>query len=94
MQRVVYYSSRELNNGNSQWVSDWLLKNKGTCRRIGFGLAVALGVYILGPSIGNWIFGDRFKKMFGSSSKRSDKFTTGLINNRNDCFANSSVQAL
>lgn len=94
MQRVVYYSSRELNNGNSQWVSDWLLKNKGTCRRIGLGLAVALGVYILGPSIGNWIFGERFKKMFGSSSKRSDKFTTGLINNRNDCFANSSVQAL
>lgn len=28
-----------------------------------------------------------------SSSKRSDKYTTGLINNRNDCFANSSVQA-
>ncbi|ONH69018.1 Ubiquitin carboxyl-terminal hydrolase 16 [Cyberlindnera fabianii] len=27
------------------------------------------------------------------SSKRQDKHTTGLINTRNDCFANSSVQA-
>lgn len=27
------------------------------------------------------------------TSKRKDKFTTGLINTRNDCFANSSVQA-
>lgn len=27
------------------------------------------------------------------SSKRVDKYTTGLINTRNDCFANSSLQA-
>ncbi|ODV76269.1 putative ubiquitin-specific protease UBP16 [Cyberlindnera jadinii NRRL Y-1542] len=27
------------------------------------------------------------------SSKRADKYTTGLINTRNDCFANSSIQA-
>ncbi|ODQ62682.1 hypothetical protein WICANDRAFT_25924 [Wickerhamomyces anomalus NRRL Y-366-8] len=27
------------------------------------------------------------------TSKRQDKFTTGLINTRNDCFANSSIQA-
>lgn len=91
MQRIVYYSGNGLNNGNSQWVSNWLYRNRSTSKYIGLGLTVAISVYVLGPTIGGWIFGD---KMFGSSSKRSDKFTTGLINNRNDCFANSSIQAL
>lgn len=91
MQRVVYYTGNGLNNGNSQWVSNWLHRNKGTSKYVGLGLAVAITVYVLGPTVTSWIFGE---KMFSSSSKRSDKFTTGLINNRNDCFANSSIQAL
>lgn len=93
MVKVVYYAGSGLNNGNSEWISQWINRNKSSSRYIGIGLVVALSVYILGPSVSSWIFG---AKMFGSnsSSKRSDKHTTGLINNRNDCFANSSVQAL
>lgn len=52
---------------------------------------MALSLYVLTPTITKLIFGS---KMFSSSSKRVDKYTTGLINNRNDCFANCSVQAL
>lgn len=44
-------------------------------------------LYIFYPSIPKR---KKSKKMF---SKRPDKHTTGLINMRNDCFANSSVQA-
>lgn len=43
--------------------------------------------YILYPSIPRR---NTEAKMF---SKRPDKYTTGLINMRNDCFANSSIQA-
>lgn len=88
---AVYYARAGLNNGNSEWVSSWLRQNRYSLKFIGIGVAVVTSFYILGPTIANLIFKD---KMFGSSSKRSDKFTTGLINNRNDCFANSSVQAL
>ncbi|QLG70620.1 hypothetical protein HG535_0A05610 [Zygotorulaspora mrakii] len=52
----------------------------------------ALSVYILAPTFTKLLFGS--DEMFSSASKRIDKNTTGLINNRNDCFANSSVQAL
>lgn len=44
--------------------------------------------YIILPSLPFQRNTDR--KMF---SKRPDKYTTGLINMRNDCFANSSIQA-
>lgn len=54
-------------------------------------LSAVLSLYVLTPTITRLIFGPA---MFSNSSKRSDKHTTGLINNRNDCFANSSVQAL
>ncbi|KAI5955838.1 hypothetical protein KGF54_001340 [Candida jiufengensis] len=47
----------------------------------------SVSLYILLPSIP--IFQSN-NKMF---SKRPDKHTTGLINLRNDCFANSSLQA-
>lgn len=44
--------------------------------------------YILLPSFPHST--NTLSKMF---SKRPDKYTTGLINMRNDCFANSSIQA-
>ncbi|EGW34819.1 uncharacterized protein SPAPADRAFT_132302 [Spathaspora passalidarum NRRL Y-27907] len=50
-------------------------------------ILVSLSYYILSPSLP---FLNREDKMF---SKRPDKYTTGLINMRNDCFANSSLQA-
>lgn len=43
--------------------------------------------YILYPSL------PRRKTKADMFSKRPDKYTTGLINMRNDCFANSSIQA-
>lgn len=45
--------------------------------------------YILYPSLPS-LKDKNHNKMF---SKRPDKHTTGLINMRNDCFANSSIQA-
>lgn len=63
--------------------------------RFSYGLvtviSAVLSLYVLTPTFTRLIFGST---MFSNSSKRSDKYTTGLINNRNDCFANSSVQAL
>ncbi|KAI5966295.1 uncharacterized protein KGF55_000604 [Candida pseudojiufengensis] len=49
---------------------------------------VSVAFYICLPSIP--LFQSNQRKMF---SKRPDKHTTGLINLRNDCFANSSLQA-
>mmetsp|Transcript_1747 Transcript_1747/g.1736 ORF Transcript_1747/g.1736 Transcript_1747/m.1736 type:complete len:840 (-) Transcript_1747:71-2590(-) len=54
------------------------------------GILVGLSFYILLPSISIPFFPYQKDKMF---SKRPDKYTTGLINLRNDCFANSSLQA-
>lgn len=51
-----------------------------------------LTLYVVSPSIAWYLTSEEDrKKMF--SSKRADKYTTGLINTRNDCFANSSIQA-
>lgn len=54
------------------------------------GILLGLSFYILLPSIDIPFLPNNNKKMF---SKRPDKYTTGLINLRNDCFANSSLQA-
>lgn len=51
-----------------------------------------LSLYIIYPTITSFFqTQEQRDKMF--SSKRQDKYTTGLINTRNDCFANSSIQA-
>ncbi|KGR04206.1 ubiquitin carboxyl-terminal hydrolase 16 [Candida albicans GC75] len=49
-------------------------------------LILSISLYILTPSLPFY----KQKPMF---SKRPDKHTTGFINLRNDCFANSSLQA-
>lgn len=49
---------------------------------------IALAYYILAPSL--FPPSEQERAMF---TKRPDKHTTGLINLRNDCFANSSLQA-
>lgn len=49
-------------------------------------LILSTAFYILLPSLPFY----KKKEMF---SKRPDKYTTGFINLRNDCFANSSLQA-
>lgn len=51
-------------------------------------VAVSVCLYVLAPSLP--ILFTKKPPMF---SKRPDKYTTGLINLRNDCFANSSLQA-
>ncbi|RCK55749.1 Ubiquitin carboxyl-terminal hydrolase 16 [Candida viswanathii] len=50
-------------------------------------LVLSAALYIILPSLP---FTRSNNQMF---SKRPDKYTTGLINLRNDCFANSSLQA-
>lgn len=51
---------------------------------VAISVAIATSYYILAPTL------FPHKQMF---TKRPDKHTTGLINLRNDCFANSSLQA-
>ncbi len=51
-----------------------------------------LSIYILAPTLVT-VFQSQEEKDRMFTSKRQDKFTTGLINTRNDCFANSSIQA-
>lgn len=91
MARVVYYSAGLGGNVNRLWLDSFVNSNSRIIRRLSYGLLVALSLYILTPTITKLIFGSN---MFSTGTKRSDKYTTGLINNRNDCFANSSVQAL
>lgn len=91
MPRVIHILADPVSNVNSQWLN-WFLNSKSKIlRQVSYGALVSLSLYVLAPTITKLIFGP---KMFSSSSKRADKYTTGLINNRNDCFANCSVQAL
>ncbi|SCU94995.1 LANO_0E08922g1_1 [Lachancea nothofagi CBS 11611] len=90
MSYLIYSSTGYYNNGNTDWISNLLQKEHKQLKYFGLAAFTALSIYILTPSL----FGNRESSKMFSSSKRSDKFTTGLINNRNDCFANSSVQAL
>ncbi|GAV53665.1 hypothetical protein ZYGR_0AK01670 [Zygosaccharomyces rouxii] len=92
MAGVVYLVSRgQEQNVNGQWLDRFIQSNGRGIRYIGYGVLAAVSIYVLVPSISSLIIG---KDMFSSHSKRSDRTTTGLINNKNDCFANSSVQAL
>ncbi|SJM85113.1 uncharacterized protein ZBIST_2050 [Zygosaccharomyces bailii] len=91
MPQVVYVVSRGSSNVNGYWLNSFLHSNNKGLRYITYGVLTVLSIYVLAPSVTYLIFGEN---MFSSGSKRSDKTTTGLINNRNDCFANSSVQAL
>jgi len=51
-----------------------------------------LSIYIISPTLTSlFLTQEQKQEMF--NSKRKDKYTTGLINTRNDCFANSSIQA-
>ncbi|KAK9454364.1 hypothetical protein V1511DRAFT_511720 [Dipodascopsis uninucleata] len=54
---------------------------------------VSLGLYVFGPSLPSFLSGvpEHEKTLKGM---RASKYTVGLINNANDCFANSSLQAL
>ncbi|KAM3162917.1 USP domain-containing protein [Lachancea thermotolerans] len=88
MNFITRSSSGFYNNGNTSWIEEIFGKHNKQLQYIGIAAATALSLYVLAPSF----IGGRNDEMF-SSSKRSDKYTTGLINNRNDCFANSSVQA-
>lgn len=66
------------------WNRKTYLEKKSLLLQISLILSISL--YILTPSLPFY----KQKPMF---SKRPDKHTTGFINLRNDCFANSSLQA-
>ncbi|AGO12121.1 AaceriAEL242Wp [[Ashbya] aceris (nom. inval.)] len=72
-------------------VGRFLYETDNIAQRLLLCGTLALTYYILGPTISAWIFPGK-SAMFQNSS-RKDKHTTGLANNRNDCFANSSIQA-
>ncbi|KAH3684772.1 hypothetical protein WICPIJ_004236 [Wickerhamomyces pijperi] len=53
---------------------------------------VLLSVYVLAPTLKYQLLSNAEKEQMFRSN-RKDKLTIGLINTRNDCFANSSIQA-
>lgn len=84
-------------NGFSNSFASWL---KSCCqfilsKRLGSIVLLSSAIfYIIYPSLPPFFSFNKqppaSRKMF---TKRPDKYTTGLINMRNDCFANSSIQA-
>lgn len=89
---LVRYSDR------SQGLSHWLLKYwkyQSFDSKIRMLLIASLSivtVYVISPTI-TYYFKSKQERQRMFNSKRKDKFTTGFINTRNDCFANSSIQA-
>lgn len=59
--------------------------------KAGVGLIGLLVSYIVYPSVKNILFS---KNINGSLASRPDKYTTGLVNKGNYCYANSVIQAL
>ncbi|CEP61913.1 putative ubiquitin-specific protease UBP16 LALA0_S04e03510g [Lachancea lanzarotensis] len=89
MSIVLRTTSNHYRTVNFDWFDKLVERNSKQLRYFGLALFTALSIYVLSPSLLRKGDNDMFSK-----SRRSDKYTTGLINNRNDCFANSSVQAL
>lgn len=76
---------------DTSFIYRFIARNKRIFIFLGLG---SLVFYIISPSLPPFFpfqqSLDTPEKMF---TKRPDKYTTGLINMRNDCFANSSIQA-
>ena len=53
----------------------------------------ALSLWALSPSLSSLFYSPNGQKSLKMFTKRPDKYAAGFINNRNDCFANSSLQA-
>ncbi|CCF58247.1 hypothetical protein KAFR_0E00930 [Kazachstania africana CBS 2517] len=62
-------------------------------RAVSSGLLLTASLYVLLPSVSR-AFNVKKGPLSIEESKRLDRFTTGLLNARNDCFLNSSLQAL
>ncbi|AAS52443.1 AEL242Wp [Eremothecium gossypii ATCC 10895] len=91
LHRVTYPSSVYDGTLSINKVGSFLYGTDNIPQRLLLCGTLALSYYILGPTIYTWLFPGS-SAMFQSST-RKDKHTTGLANNRNDCFANSSIQA-
>ncbi|SMN21214.1 similar to Saccharomyces cerevisiae YPL072W UBP16 Deubiquitinating enzyme anchored to the outer mitochondrial membrane [Maudiozyma saulgeensis] len=63
-------------------------------RKLYFGLGFSLTFYILLPSINDLFWKTIKNEQRHISNGRLDRVTSGLLNNANDCYANSSIQAL
>ncbi|KAK6457897.1 uncharacterized protein RJT20DRAFT_149392 [Scheffersomyces xylosifermentans] len=86
-QDIASLSPFESSLTHNQFIRNWNRKspNQKKFLILELSLLASISYYVLSPSL-PW----NKDKMF---SKRPDKYTTGLINLRNDCFANSSIQA-
>lgn len=67
-----------------------------TSKKLSYSIIALTSLYIIGPSLRHVL-----STLFGSkritedkSNKRLDKYTTGLTNRANECYINSSLQAL
>lgn len=58
---------------------------------ITIGITITISSYIFGPMVSQWLFPCANKN---PDKIRKDRYTTGLQNKHNDCFANASLQAL
>ncbi|AET37416.1 putative ubiquitin-specific protease UBP16 Ecym_1166 [Eremothecium cymbalariae DBVPG len=93
MSLIVYFISAYRSANSKFGIVQRLLSSRyNNTQLLILGGVTVISYYILGPSISGWLSpgsADMFK-----SSPREDRYTTGLTNSRNDCFANSSIQAL
>ena len=63
-------------------------------RYLSYGALGSLILYLLFPSINSAVAGVLGRESSPKTTKRVDRYTTGLINVGNFCFANSSIQGL
>ncbi|KAG0665457.1 hypothetical protein C6P45_000454 [Maudiozyma exigua] len=63
-------------------------------RKIYYGLGLSVSLYILFPSLHSIFQKLLSQGEFKNSDGRNDRKTTGFVNSANDCYANSSIQAL
>lgn len=67
-------------------------KREWTARDVLYGSLISASLYLIIPSITSLF--DRKSLKDASLNKRKDRYTTGLVNPANECYINSTLQAL
>lgn len=81
-------------NYNRTWLELFLQRKGQLLRKITYTALLGLSLYVISPTVVNYLLSVLGLEKGSKGPKRLDKFTTGLVNPGNDCFINSSIQAL
>lgn len=81
--------------GNASSIISYLLGTRdNSLNKIYYGIGLSISLYILFPSISDLLRKLVTEGDIKKNNGRVDRLTTGLENPTNDCYANSSIQAL